>query len=105
MNNNIHPLHVIQLSGHKNTESLNQYHVASDNQQRTMSNILNKSEQATDFTISSHALSSSSGKNSSSLIPNRGREKMISTQETGIRIQPTVRDRSPLKKEIHLTSN
>ena len=45
------------------------------------------------------------GGNSSSLIPNRGREKMISTQETGIRIQPTVRDRSPLKKEIHLTSN
>ena len=29
---------------------------------------------------------------------------MISTQETGIRIQPTVRDRSPLK-EIHLTSS
>ena len=41
LNNNVHPLHVMQLSGHKNIESLNHYNVASKQQQRNMSNILN----------------------------------------------------------------
>ena len=47
LNNNFHPppppppLHVMQLSGHKTIESLNHYNVASKDQQRKMSNILN----------------------------------------------------------------
>ena len=41
LNNDIHPLHVMQLSGHKNIESLNHYKIASKDQQRKMSNILN----------------------------------------------------------------
>ena len=41
LNNNVHPLHVMQLSGHKNIESLNHYNIASKDQQRKMSNILN----------------------------------------------------------------
>ena len=40
LDNNVHPLSVKQLSGHKCYESINAYHVASKNQQINMSNIL-----------------------------------------------------------------
>ena len=53
LNNKIHPLHVIQLSGHKNMDSLNSYHVASEHQQREMSSLLNKQQEyKIDFTVS-----------------------------------------------------
>ena len=55
LNNDVHPLHVVQLSGHKNIESLNHYHVASKDQQRHMSDILN---QETNFNISPPAMPS-----------------------------------------------
>ena len=48
LDSNKNSLHVIQLSGHKNTESLNQYHVASNDTQRLMSNILNKNKNCDD---------------------------------------------------------
>ena len=48
-------LHVVQLSGHKNIESLNHYHVASKDQQCHMSDILN---QETNFNISPPAMPS-----------------------------------------------
>ena len=44
LNNNAHPLHVSQLSGHKNLESLKNYHTASKQQQVQMSNVLNKQD-------------------------------------------------------------
>ena len=40
LNENIIPLYVTQLSGHKKFESLNNYNVSSNNQQRKMSNVL-----------------------------------------------------------------
>ena len=40
LNENVNPLYVTQLSGHKKLESLNNYNVASNNQQRKMSNVL-----------------------------------------------------------------
>ena len=40
LNSNIHPLHVSQLSGHKNIESLNSYHTASKFQQERMFQVL-----------------------------------------------------------------
>ena len=43
LNSNIHPLHVSQLSGHKNIESLNSYHTASKSQQKRMSQVLSSS--------------------------------------------------------------
>ena len=46
-------MHVIQLTGHKNTDSLNSYHVASEHQQREMSSLLNKQQEyKIDFTLS-----------------------------------------------------
>ena len=36
LNENVNPLYVTQLSGHKKLESLNNYNVASNNQQRKM---------------------------------------------------------------------
>ena len=41
LNNNTHTVYVTQLSGHKNTDSLNHYYVSSKEQQRTIANILN----------------------------------------------------------------
>ena len=41
--NNINPIHVSLLSGHKNTDSLKYYHTASKDQQKQMSNIVNSS--------------------------------------------------------------
>ena len=41
LNNNIHTVYVTQLSGHKNTESLNHYYVCSKERQRKIANILN----------------------------------------------------------------
>ena len=43
LENNVNPLHVQQISGHKKLESLNQYNTASLNQQRTMSKIISGS--------------------------------------------------------------
>ena len=43
LSNDIHPLYVSQLSGHKKVDSLNSYYVASSKQQETMSSILNDS--------------------------------------------------------------
>ena len=45
LNNNIHPLHVSKLSGHKNLESLNSYHSASRKQQERMSDIINSNDE------------------------------------------------------------
>ena len=39
---NVNPLHVSQLSGHKNVDSLNSYYVASNEQQQIMSDIINR---------------------------------------------------------------
>ena len=39
LNNNVHPLHVAQLSGHKRLESLAAYHAALDDQQFAMSRV------------------------------------------------------------------
>ena len=44
LNNDIHPLHVSQLSGHKNTDSLKSYHTASLKQQEKMSNMLSPND-------------------------------------------------------------
>ena len=41
LDNNVNPLHVSQLSGHKNVESLKSYHTASLQQQQSMSNLIN----------------------------------------------------------------
>ena len=41
LQNKVHPLHVAQLSGHKNLNSLMSYNVASEEQQREMSDIIN----------------------------------------------------------------
>ncbi len=41
LDHDIHPLHVQQLSGHKNIESLNSYHSASLRKQKEMSDVLN----------------------------------------------------------------
>ena len=41
LNNNVHPLHVQQLSGHKDIKSLNSHHHASKAQQHAMSNVIN----------------------------------------------------------------
>ena len=41
LNNNINPIHVSQLSGHKNTDSLKSYHSASKVHQKQMSDIVN----------------------------------------------------------------
>ena len=40
LHNDVHPIHVVQLSGHKNLESLNHYNTASPDQQLEMSNII-----------------------------------------------------------------
>ena len=40
LHNNVHPIHVVQLTGHKNYESLNHYNVVSPDQQREMSSII-----------------------------------------------------------------
>lgn len=40
LDQNVHPLHVSQLSGHKNINSLKSYHTASRSKQQEMSNIL-----------------------------------------------------------------
>ena len=40
LQNNVNPLHVQQLSGHKNLESLNSYHIPSMAQQRNMWRII-----------------------------------------------------------------
>ena len=61
LENNVDPLHVSQLSGHKNIESLNSYYVASKDQQKNMSNIINGN---TSCSKSSTALSSISENNS-----------------------------------------
>ena len=53
---NIHPLHVAQLSGHKNLKSLDSYSVASVHQQKNMSRII--SGQPTDITNTMRASSS-----------------------------------------------
>ena len=45
LNNNVHPMHVSQLSGHKNIESLKSYHTASSKQKRNMSDIINNNKQ------------------------------------------------------------
>ena len=42
LENDVNPLHVSQLSGHKNVDSLNSYYVASKSQQQMMSNIINR---------------------------------------------------------------
>ena len=41
LDENISPLHVSQLSGHKNPESLKSYHTANTSMQKQMSNIIN----------------------------------------------------------------
>ena len=53
---NIHPLHVAQLSGHKNLKSLDSYSVASVHQQKNTSRII--SGQLTDITNTMRASSS-----------------------------------------------
>ena len=40
LNENVSPLHVQQISGHKKLDSLNNYHVASNEQQKNISRIL-----------------------------------------------------------------
>ena len=37
---NAHPLHVAQLSGHKNLQSIDSYSVASEQQQKSMSEMI-----------------------------------------------------------------
>ena len=44
LNENVHPLHVSQLSGHKNLESLRSYHTASTFQQENMSDLISKND-------------------------------------------------------------
>ena len=53
LNNNVNPLHVSQLSGHKSTESLKSYHTVSSLQQRKMSDLINRSEQQSSSASSS----------------------------------------------------
>ena len=43
LNNDINPLHVQQITGHKKLESLNSYNTASISQQRRISNVLSSS--------------------------------------------------------------
>ena len=45
LDENIDPLHVAQLGGHKSTESLTSYHIVSSSQQRNMSDIFNRRNQ------------------------------------------------------------
>ena len=40
LNNNVHPIHVSQLSGHKNIDNLRSYHTASSKQQEQMSDLI-----------------------------------------------------------------
>ena len=56
LQNGVHPVHVTQLSGHKNIDSLKSYNVASADQQREMSDIIN----AQDFGPNSSSPSTSS---------------------------------------------
>ena len=44
LDNNMHPIHVHQLSGHKRLESLSNYHVASNEKQIQMSRILGNAD-------------------------------------------------------------
>ena len=44
LNENVNPIHVQQLSGHKKLESLANYHVASEDHQRQMSSILSRTQ-------------------------------------------------------------
>ncbi len=46
LDNEVHPIHVCQVTGHKNSESLKHYHVASTKKRREMSNILNDNDHA-----------------------------------------------------------
>ena len=68
--NNVYPPDIMQLSGHKNIESLNHYNIASKDQQRKMSNILTNAPattDATDFTISPSFRSTKSVHNSTTI--------------------------------------
>ena len=49
LDNKIHPLHVSQLSGHKNTDSLKSYHSANKRKQQQMSQILSSGSGNADF--------------------------------------------------------
>lgn len=60
LENNVDPLHVSQLSGHKNIESLNSYYVASKDQQKHMSNIINGNKSSTTVSISKNNVMASS---------------------------------------------
>ena len=53
LDKDVNPIHVAQLSGHKNIESLKSYHCASINQQKEMSNILNSHASNHPYTSSS----------------------------------------------------
>ena len=55
LNNNGNLLHVTQLSGHKNVDSLKSYHTASEQQQKQMSNMLNSHpDSSSSSTVSKH---------------------------------------------------
>ena len=58
LQNDVHPLHVSQLTGHKNPDSLKHYHVASTNQRNKVSDIINAND---------HSEASSSSSTASSL--------------------------------------
>ena len=93
LNENVNPLYVTLLSGHKNLESLNNYNVASNNQKKTMSNVLScdnsigKSVASavsdvpkinnTWFSVVSNSSSENHGNN---LIPQEFQQKMMETR-------------------------
>ena len=57
LQNDVHPLHVSQLTGHKNPDSLKHYYVASTNQRKKKSDIINASDHSKTSSSSSSASS------------------------------------------------
>ncbi len=104
LDNEVHPLHVCQVTGHKNPDSLKHYHVASTKKRVEMSNILNDNDHAESRLVErsvapsqSSAVSlvpsvvppaqsnfpmSSPGMNSSSSVPSSNQQRLCSTAAT-----------------------
>ena len=76
LNENIHPIHVSQLSGHKKLESLNLYNVASTKQHKNISRILSLSSSSTNMSSVSNNNTSLFSQQSSVLSENVQQEMM-----------------------------
>ena len=57
LNKNVNPLHVKQISGHKNLDSLNLYNVASNDQQKYMSRILSDGNNNNNKSVNNNPIS------------------------------------------------